>query len=363
MNRYIIPILVLCMACSACKDDPVEPAEEAVVYDGTPYTINTSYLPPPPIAEDNPLTVEGVKLGRMLFFEPLLSSDNSMACASCHLQEDAFSDVNQFSIGVEGLPGGRQAMAIFNMAYHQNGFFWDGRAELLRHQSLMPIEDPLEMNETLENVGAKLSASQTYKDQFVRAFNSEEITAEKMSLAMEQFMNSIVSVNSKYDRSLLGLEQLTEQEERGRQIFFTEFDPLGVETSGECFHCHGGFNFTNDQYQNNGLDPEGQFEDEGLFAVTGDPGDMAKFKVPSLRNIAVSAPYMHDGRFNTLEEVIEHYNSEVHASPSVDTTLMQYNLDPGLGLEAEDIADLVAFLHTLTDETFLTTSEYGDPFE
>ncbi|MFT5183192.1 MAG: cytochrome c peroxidase [Flavobacteriales bacterium] len=361
MKKIIFFMLFIPVVFFACKKDDDNNQNTDVEFDDTPYVLEHSYFPAPDIAEDNQLTIQGVKLGRMLFYDKALSNDNSLSCAGCHAQGDAFSDTAQFSIGVEGLPGGRQAMAIFNMAWHGEGFFWDGRAPLLRNQSILPIQDPLEMNETLDDVIAKLGASERYRDQFTRAFGNETINPLKISLALEQFMNSIVSVDSKYDQYLLGQETLTESEERGRLIFFTEFDPSGTLVGGECFHCHAGVNFANNEFMNNGLEGDGAQEDVGLFDVTDDPADMAKFKVPSLRNIAVSPPFMHDGRFATLQEVVEHYNSGVQASATVDE-LMQYNLDPGLGLTQENIDDLVAFMHTLTDQTFLSNPEYDNPF-
>ena len=199
-KKLIYLIVVSLFAFEACKDD--DPVTDPVEWDQTAYVLEYGDLPAPEIASDNPLTIQGVKLGRMLFYEKMLSKDNSQACASCHMQEFAFSDTAQFSIGVRGMQGKRQAMAVFNMAWNTNEFFWDGRAHLIRDQSLLPIQDELEMDETLSNVIAKLEASQTYKDQFKRAFGSDEITAERMSLAMEQFMNSIVSYQSKYDQFL-----------------------------------------------------------------------------------------------------------------------------------------------------------------
>ena len=161
---------------TACQPDDTPPP---VTQDTTPYTLEYGNLPAPTLPADNPLTVQGVKLGKMLFFEKMLSLDGTQSCASCHRQPDGFSDSTRFSIGVEGLPGKRQAMPVFNMAWHSNEFFWDGRAPKLRDQALMPIQDPLEMNETLGNVISKLGNSQMYKDQFMRVFGSEEITSEK----------------------------------------------------------------------------------------------------------------------------------------------------------------------------------------
>jgi cytochrome c peroxidase len=360
MNKKIVFSLIFSslILLNACEDN--EPAEEAV-YDDTPYSLDVGTFPPPPIAADNPLTNEGVALGKMLFYDTRLSKNGEMSCATCHVQGDGFSDINRFSEGVEGELGGRQAMAVFNMAWHRNGFFWDGRAPLLRDQSLLPIQDPLEMNETLENVVSKLEADPQYKDQFIRAFGSDEITSERMSLAMEQFMNSIVSVNAKWDQVLAGTASFTESEQRGRELFFEEFDPITQTGGAECFHCHGGFNFTNDKYMNNGLDAEADWTDLGLYDVTEDANDKAKFKTPSLRNIELTPPYMHDGRFATLEEVIDHYNEGVVHSSTIDP-LMQFNLNPGLLLTEQDKADLVAFLKTLTDQDFIENTEYQSPF-
>ncbi len=351
---------LLAYACSS--DDDSNESENTVVYDDSPYTLDYGALPAPQIPLDNPLTIQGVKLGKMLFFEPMLSKDGSMTCGSCHRQEDAFTDTSQFSIGVEGLPGGRQAMVIFNMAWHTNEFFWDGRAHLLRNQSLKPIQDPLEMNETLDNVVAKLSNTQMYRDQFIRAFGSDEISPIKMSLAMEQFMNTIVSKDSKYDQYLAGSVILTESEERGRILFETEYNAFFPEESGaDCAHCHGGANFENDQYMNNGLDTDANLEDNGRENATMDPTDRGKFKVPSLRNVAVSEPFMHDGRFTTLEEVLDHYNEGIQSSQTLDPALASTQAT-GLFLDNQDKTDLINFLQTLTDQTFLENPEYNDPF-
>ncbi|GAB5539619.1 MAG: cytochrome c peroxidase [Salibacteraceae bacterium] len=348
---------------SQCKKDPaptsIEPLPE---FDETPYDLDYTGFTAPDF-DDNPLTVEGVALGRMLFYEKKLSRDNSISCASCHRQEFGFSDPDRFSIGVDGSLGLRQAMSVFNTAWHKNEFFWDGRAHLLRDQALMPIEDQLEMKETLDNVILKLGKGKEYNYQFYRAFGDTNITTERIALALEQFMNSIVSNRSKYDDYLAGNAELTESEERGRQLYFAEYNPGFPETSGaDCAHCHGGNNFDNQQYVNNGLDIEADQDDLGRELTTGDPQDRAKFKIPSLRNIAVTAPYMHDGRFTTLEQVIDHYDHGVKISPTLDPAL-EYTTYTGLMLTDQDKADLIAFLNTLTDEQLATDKRYSDPFE
>jgi cytochrome c peroxidase len=254
-------------------------------------------------------------------------------------------------------------MAAFNTLWHSNEFFWDGRAHLLRDQSLLPIQDPLEMHETLENVIAKLVVDQEYCDQFVRAFGTPEITSERISLALEQFMHSIVSYQSKYDQYLSGEAELTDSEERGRVLFFAEYNPFFPDLSGaDCAHCHSGNNFENDQYMNNGLDNDADMVDIGREAVTGSSTDRGKFKVPTLRNVEYTFPYMHDGRFATLEEVLDHYNEGLQASSTLEPEL-ENTREAGLLLDATDKADIIAFLKTLTDASLMNNAAYGSPFE
>ena len=363
LQKIILVFLTIGIIMVACKKEEEPPVEKSPIQiDETPYPLNYGNLPPPNLPADNALTVQGVQLGKMLFYDKKLSEGESQACADCHQQSNGFSDSRQFSLGVDGLEGKRQAMPIFNMAWHTNQFFWDGRANLLRDQALLPIQDELEMKETLEDVIAKLSAEQTYLDQFARTFGSDEITSEKMALAMEQFMLSIVSNDSKFDKYLAGNTQFTESEERGRVLFFQEYNPFFPEDSGaDCAHCHGGDNFENDLYMNNGLDTDADMQDMGRENATMNAADRGKFKVPTLRNIAVTFPYMHDGRFNTLEEVVNHYNEGIKPSTTADQTVLN-TMDTGLLLTEEDKTDLVNFLHTLTDETFLNNEKYQSPF-
>lgn len=347
----------------SCQQEPEEEIN-LVKYDSTPYQLPTGAFEKPPISSDNELTLSGVQLGRMLFYEKKLSATQTQSCASCHRQEDAFTDTAQFSEGVRGLFGHRNAMAIFNMAWNTNEFFWDGRANLLRHQSIMPIEDPLEMDETLENVINKLKGEEAYRNQFTRAFGTAEITEEKISLALEQFMNSIVSVDSKYDKYQRGIAQLDSLEERGRFLFFAEFNPGFPNLSGaDCAHCHSTINFSNNRYLNNALDSDADMTDLGRMDVTNNPSDRGKFKVTSLRNIALTPPYMHDGRFKTLEEVIDHYDSGMKNSSTIDPTLIYPLNNGGLQLSATDKKALVAFLKTLTDDNLMTNPIYSDPFK
>jgi cytochrome c peroxidase len=359
-----LAIGVLIIALNSCKKDTIKDpvTETPLQQDNTPYTIDNGAFPSPVIAGDNALTVQGVLLGRMLFYEKTLSKNNMIACANCHKQEFAFDDTSRFSVGVLGLKGKRQAMAIFNTAWHTNEFFWDGRAHFLRDQSLKPIQDTLEMFETLPSIIAKLSTNQAYKNQFVRTFGSEEINSVKISLALEQFMNSIVSNNSKYDKYLANTATLTASEDNGRKLFFAQYNPFFPATSGaDCAHCHSSFNFTNNDYINNGLDTDASITDKGREKVTNNSADRAKFKVPSLRNIALTAPYMHDGRFKTLEEVVDHYNSGLKASTYIDPAL-ENTRALGLMLNAQQKIDLVNFLKTLTDNSLTTNPKYASPF-
>lgn len=354
--KTLILTTVFCTLLLAGCTDP----DYSVIFDDTPYPFTHGDLPAPELPADYPLTMQRVALGRTLFHDGQLSRTGTQSCSSCHSQAAAFSDNRKYSIGVRGLPGTRQGMPLINLAWHARGFFWDGRSPTLREQALHPIRDTLEMDETIDNVIKKLGSSRVYREQFIRAFGNDSITAERIGVALEQFMLTLVSADSKYDRAVQGRTLLSEQEERGRQLFMREFDPTGKVKGAECFHCHAQPFFTNDRFMNNGLDDDPSFKDLGRELVTGRPADRAKFKVPTLRNIARTAPYMHDGRFQTLEEVVHFYNTGVKQSSTVDP-LMQFNLKPGLNLSIQDEQDLVAYLKTLNDETFLTNPIFRLP--
>lgn len=340
----------------SCKKDVTN-----IEQDLTPYVLEHGTFPAPNLPADNALTQQKVKLGRMLFYEKQLSSDETISCASCHLQANSFNDDKRFSKGVGGLLGDRNAMSIVNLAWNTNEFFWDGRSHLLRDQSLGPITNPVEMNETLENVIIKLTKEEKYRNQFKLAFGSEEIDTFKISLALEQFMFSIVSNQSKYDKSLTNEESLTANEERGRYLFnqeYNEFFPL--ESGADCAHCHSSFNFENDKYMNNGISTDAEIQNDlGRFVVSNDADDKGRFKVPTLRNIELTAPYMHDGRFSTLEQVINHYNEGVKVSSTLEPEIENTRVT-GLGLSIQDKEDLIAFLKTLTDPTIATNPEFSE---
>ena len=232
-------------------------------------------------------------------------------------------------------------MPLFNLAW-KSRFFWDGRAPSLRGQVLEPIQDPLEMDESLENVVAKLKADPDYRPLFTAAFGSGEVTPLNVSLALENFLLTRLSFDSKLDRSLRGKASLTPEEQRGFELFFTETEPRLGKRGADCFHCHGGAHFTDHAFHNNGL---ALTDDTGLAEVTGLASDRYKFSTPSLRNVSKTAPYMHDGRFATLEEVIEHYNAPPTLSDTLDPNMAKHR--GGLGLSEADQVALVAFLETL----------------
>lgn len=315
---------------------------------GTPYPFKVKRgFPVPNLPEDYPLTKERVDLGAALFHDLRLSKNNSLSCASCHQDGHAFSDPDKLSIGANGESGRRQSMPLFNLAWKKQ-FFWDGRANSLREQALMPIEDHLEMDESIENVLAKLSDDTSYPAQFEAAYGSSEISGERIGIAIEQFLLTITSYDSRFDQALAGSASLTEEEKRGFELFMTEFDPRRGLRGADCFHCHSGPFFSTHRFHNNGL---ALTDDTGLMEVTSAESDRGKFVTPSLRNVALTAPYMHDGRFSTLEEVVEHYASGIERSETLDPNLSKHP-GPGIPLSGEDKRALVAFLHTLTDERF-----------
>ena len=338
---------VVSEAPSISRPTPVKPLYLPEKF--TPYRFTMSRtFPIPDLPRDNPLIEERVALGKALFHETALSRDGSISCASCHLSTSAFTDPRRYSIGVDGLTGVRNAMPLFNLAW-KSSFFWDGRAPSLRAQALMPIQDHSEMNETLDHVTAKLAANPVYPPLFAKAFGKPEITAEKIGLAIELFVLTLTATDARFDRALRGEAVLSDAEKRGFELFMTEFEPRTGQYGADCFHCHGGPLLSDHQFHNNGLDGD----DRGRFKITNLPGDDGKFSTPSLRNVALTAPYMHDGRFATLEEVVEHYSTGIHRSPTLDPNLAKHP-ESGLKLNAVDKAALVAFLRTLTDEKLST---------
>ncbi len=334
-------------------------------HDPTPYALEIpSNFSQMAIPADNPLTVEGVKLGRHLFYEVRLSGDNTMSCASCHGQAIAFSDGDQFSTGIQGLQGTRNSMALQNLGW-EDRFFWDGRALSLEDQIFFPVPDPIEMHQSWPATVSKLQADPAYVQLFNNAFGTTTIDSVLVSKAIAQFLRTLISGNSKFDEFMRGEALLSIEEQLGFQLTLMEGgDPAlgqGGQWGADCFHCHphGGGRFTDGMMRNNGLDGEGAWPDLGLGGLTGLPQDFGKFKTPSLRNVALTAPYMHDGRFESLEEVIDHYDSGGHPSTTIDPN-MKFT-QGGLSLSPQKKAQLIAFLHTLTDMDFVTDERFSDP--
>ena len=321
---------------------PAAPIDLPTAY--TPWRFVTSRsFPLPELPRDNPLIAERVTLGEALFSETLLSRDGSLSCASCHRQEAAFTDGLPVSRGVEGRLGERNAMSLHNLAWKRS-FFWDGRAPSLREQVLQPIADHREMDQSLEGAVEKLGRNPTYAARFRAAYRSPGISPAKIALALEQYLLTLTSQRSRFDLSLIGKEVLSEEEQRGFELFMTEYDPRTGQRGADCFHCHGGPLFSDQQFHNNGLAGEAP----GRAAVTGAAADQGKFATPSLRNVARTAPYMHDGRFASLEEVVQHYSGAMVRRPTLDPNLAKHP-SRGLELSAADQAALVAFLKTLSE--------------
>ena len=312
------------------------------------------------IPADNPLTEEGVALGRRLFYDPILSRDFTMSCSSCHLPEANFTDNEAFSKGVDGLPSRRSSMSLLNIGFNNNGLFWDGRVATLEEQALLPVEDTLELHAMWPDVVERIKVDEEYPRFFREAFGIEQpsdITKELVVKAIAQFERTLISSgNSKYDRVIAGDEVFTDEELVGHNIFF-DIEP-DASRHAECGHCHNAPLFTTNEYFNNGLDDidAGAFNDPGHAIVTGSSFDNGKFRVTSLRNIGFTAPFMHDGRFQTLDEVIDHYDQHVVFSRNVDPNLRVLNLSES------DRAALVAFIKTLEDPDFMTDERYQSPF-
>lgn len=308
---------------------------------------------------DNLMTVDGIRLGRKLFYDPVLSVDSTISCASCHKQFNSFSDELSASQGVAGITT-RSSMSLINVGFHYHGLFWDGRAATLEEQALVPVENPIEMGENWDNVEEKLKMHPDYPAEFRKAFGIEstsEISRELAAKALAQFERSLISGgNTRYDKFARGEIFLNESEYNGFLMFF-DFDPALPDA--ECGHCHNAPLFGTEEYFNNGLQESADFEgfsDKGFGLFTTHATDNGKFKAPTLRNIAFTAPYMHDGSLQTLEDVVDHYNSGGKQSPNKNALLHP------LGFTESQKSDLIAFLMTLTDSTILTNEAFKSPF-
>jgi len=333
-----------------------------------PFYFGLFELPP-----NNPLTEEGVELGRLLFYDVRLSRDSTVSCSTCHQQSRAFSDGKKLGVGINGQNTDRNTMSLVNILWSSPRKFWDGRVESLEEQAIHPIEDPREMGLSMDKVTDRLSNIPAYRKKFKAAFNTGKIKKEHIAMALAQFQRTLISQDSKYDKFLKGETQLSEMELRGMQSFFTHPDPSINLRGSNCGDCHrnfltDGFSDGFDGFANNGLEDDNNLEN-GLFEVTGNPADKGKFTVPSLRNIELTAPYMHDGRFNTLDEILDHYNDHIKESATLDVLIRDASNearqpdDPiALKLTDQDKKDIIAFMLTLTDSTFITNEKYSNPF-
>lgn len=317
-----------------------------------PVVIEVPGFPAPPLPESNPTTQAGVALGRRLFHDRILSNNQSQSCALCHRPQGGFSDPgNRVSRGSHGEDGLLNAPSLTNAAWSR-AHFWNGRAATLEDQALEPVPNPIEMDLPWPEAVARLRDHDEYPDRFAAAFGSRAIDSLRVVRALAQFQRTLISADSKWDRVQRGEAEFTAEEARGELLFTTE--------KGDCFHCHAAPLFGDGVFRNNGLDAN--VSGTGRAVVTGVPGDAGKWKTPTLRNVEVTGPYMHDGRFATLEEVLDHYAEGVRLSPTVDDLmLLRLRRPPDSVLSADDKRDLIAFLRTLTDSTFLQNPAFGPP--
>jgi len=299
------------------------------------------------VAWSDPLVVDSrVSLGRILFFDPILSKDSTISCASCHKPEFAFSDTVSLSLGVGGTPGRRNTPSVMNMA-SRSIFFYDGRAKTLRDQVHFPVEDPAEMNLAFPEAIARVARSDMYREHFRKLYGSDP-DETNIRDAIARFEESLETADTEFDAWMMDKpNQMSESAIRGRTLFMSD--------RAKCFDCHFSPDFTGDEFKNIGLYDERKYTDKGRYEVTKNPDDLGKFKVPGLRNVAVTAPYMHDGSFKTLEEVVEYYSdiySVVNKPLNLDTTLIKPIL-----FTPQEKKDLVAFLRSLTDRSFIHTKQ------
>lgn len=320
-----------------------------VFFDPTPIYLDIPKNWPKPHYDfsKNNLTEEGFQLGRHLFYDPILSRDNTISCASCHLQQTGFTHVDHdLSHGIDGKIGTRNSSTLMNLAWNTH-FMWDGGVNHLEVQPLAPIESNVEMDETLENVVKKLNTSPKYQALFEKAFGSKKVTGQLTLKALAQFLVMLKTDNSKYDKVIRKEEKFTKQEQNGYILF-----------KNHCASCHPEPLFTNNGFENNGLAIDTILNDFGRMKITQNSKDKLKFKVPTLRNIQFTYPYMHDGRFSTLTEVVKHYNSGIHKSNTLSS-----KLEKSMNLSDNERVDLVVFLKTLTDKDFLYNERFSYPRE
>jgi cytochrome c peroxidase len=324
---YMLAVLLIAVAC---QQEPASPVDDTAY----PLVLPEGF-PEPEVPDDNTLTEARVALGQQLFHEPLLSGDSSITCASCHKRSLAFADSLPISPGVKGRMGFRNSPTLANVAY-LDLVNKDGGVPTLDLQPMVPIEDHAEMDLSILLAAERLNARPDYSTRFQRAYG-DKATPFTITRALAAFMRTLISGDSRYDRAERGLVELTAAENRGQALFFSE--------RTNCSSCHGGFNFTDNSFRNNGRYVT--YNDNGRYRITTDSADIGKFRVPTLRNIALTAPYMHDGSLLGLHEVLRHYNQGGSGHSNQDPLIRP------LGLNDAEIADLEAFLRTLTDDNFV----------
>lgn len=343
----IVVSIGIIMSVTSCHPDP---SLDGVTPDSS--ALATFYVPsgwsqPSYTLANNTLTQDGFELGRKLFYDTRLSRDNTISCASCHQQFAAFSHLDHtLSHGIDGLFGTRNAPGLFNMAW-KPAYFWDGGVINLELQPINPIENPVEMDESIVDVVAELNETTDYKPFFTKAFGDETINSQRIFKALAQFMAVMISDNSKYDKYMRGEDggTMTSQELHGLELF-----------RSKCASCHKEPMFTDYSYRNNGLSVDAGLNDSGRAHITGDTSDMRKFMVPSLRNVDLTRPYMHDGRFSTLDAVIEHYRTGIVVSSTLDSSLVN-----GIEMTDDEKDDIIAFLKTLSDNEFIKDERFSEP--
>jgi cytochrome c peroxidase len=363
MKASLVLLLgLLIVACQPKDNPPPAPAEEKSLF------ARPANFPEPVYQiELNQPKEAGFELGKTLFYDGILSRDSTIACGECHRQPNGFTHhLHDLSHGIGGRTGLRNALPLQNLAWLQR-FQWDGGIDNLDEQPIFPIEHADEMDDTMNNVVNKLRATKNYPGLFESAFGSEEITSEKTLKALAQFMLTLVSANSKYDQVI--------RKENGATFTADELAGQKLFVSKGCQNCHAGELFTDQSFRNNGLSPFERTKveyvdgkptvrvvvDEGRYRITGENADRFKFVVPSLRNIAATLPYMHDGRFKTLREVLDFYDSGMVDSPTLDPFFRKANGALGIPLSEDEKTKLIAFLNTLTDTEFLKDKRFAEP--
>ncbi|MDQ3141392.1 MAG: cytochrome C peroxidase [Bacteroidota bacterium] len=364
INGILICLIICSLLIINCTDDPPDTGLDdltGISYSPRDYNLQIpNGFPSLAVEPENPMTYDGVQLGRHLFYDPILSSDSTLACASCHSPDKAFTDGTALSKGVLGMEGTRSSMSLLNVAYFNKGLFWDGRASTLEKQALEPVTNPVELHETWSNVEIKLKRHAKYPELFRKAFGiskKTDITKELAVKAISQFERILLTGgNSLYARQTRGEVFFNIDQQEGMDMFLN-LDPALPDA--QCGHCHAPPMFAASDFFNNGLEKVTtleDFKDKGRGAVTGLLSDNGKFKASTLINIHLTAPYMHDGRFNTLEDVMTHYTSTVHFAPNLDPNVAK------LKLNEKQKNQVLEFLKTIIDTSYLQNPDIFSPF-